>query len=56
MRGLDGRHALLLNVVVLDIAHYNRSIMDALPKHPGARDCKTSFVLEGAEATTAMPV
>ena len=56
MRGFDGRHGLLPNVVVQDMAHHNRSIMDALPKHPGARDCKTSFVLEGAVATTAMPV
>ena len=56
MRGFEGRHGLLLNVVVQHMAHHNRFIMDALPKHPGARDCKTSFVLERAEATTAMRV
>ena len=55
MRGFDGRHGLLLNVVVQYITHHNRSIMDTLPKHSGVRDCKIRFVLERAEATTAMP-
>lgn len=30
--------------------------MDTLRKHPSVEDCKTSFVLDHAKATTALPV
>ena len=46
----------LLRVVVADMAHYSRFIMDTLLKHPSVQDCKTSFVLDRVKATTALPV
>lgn len=46
----------LLRVVVQDMPHYSRFVMDTLLKHPSVQDCKTSFVLDRAKATTAIPV
>ena len=46
----------LLRVVVEDMAHYSRFIMDTLLKHPSVQDCKTSFVLDRVMNTTALPV
>ncbi|MBP7414550.1 MAG: Lrp/AsnC ligand binding domain-containing protein, partial [Giesbergeria sp.] len=46
----------LLRVVVQDMAHYSRFIMDTLLKHPSVQDCKTSFVLDRVKTTTAVPV
>ena len=46
----------LLRVVVQDMAHYSRFIMDTLLKHPSVEDCKTSFVLDRVKATTAVPL
>ena len=46
----------MLRVVVADMAHYSRFIMDTLLKHPSVEDCKTSFVLDRVKATTAVPV
>ena len=46
----------LLRVVVRDMAHYSRFVMDTLLKHPSVQDCKTSFVLDTVKSTTAMPV
>ena len=53
---LTGEMDYLLRVVVADMAHYSRFIMDTLLKHPSVEDCKTSFVLDRVKATTAMPV
>ena len=53
---LTGEMDYLLRVVVADMAHYSRFIMDTLLKHPSVEDCKTSFVLDSVKATTAMPV
>jgi Lrp/AsnC family transcriptional regulator, leucine-responsive regulatory protein len=53
---LTGEMDFLLRVVVQDMAHYSRFIMDTLLKHPSVQDCKTSFVLDSVKATTAMPV
>ena len=53
---LTGEMDYLLRVVVQDMAHYSRFIMDTLLKHPSVQDCKTSFVLDRVKATTAMPV
>lgn len=53
---LTGDMDFLLRVVVQDMAHYSRFIMDTLLKHPSVQDCKTSFVLDSVKATTAMPV
>ena len=52
---LTGEMDYLLRVVVQDMAHYSRFIMDTLLKHPSVQDCKTSFVLDRVKATTACP-
>lgn len=53
---LTGDMDYLLRVVVNDMAHYSRFIMETLLKHPSVEDCKTSFVLDRVKATTAVPV
>lgn len=46
----------LLRVVVEDLAHFSRFVMDSLLKHPGVIDMKSSFVLEPVKETTALPL
>jgi len=53
---LTGDMDFMLRVVVADMAHYSRFIMDTLLKHPSVQDCKTSFVLRHIKATTALPL
>ena len=53
---LTGEMDYLMRVLVQDMAHYSRFIMDTLLKHPSVQDCKTSFVLDRVKATTAVPV
>ena len=53
---LTGERDYMMGVVVADMAHYSRVIMDTLLKHPSVQDCKTSFVLDRVKATTALPV
>jgi Lrp/AsnC family leucine-responsive transcriptional regulator len=53
---LTGEMDYLLRVVVQDMAHYSRFIMDTLLKHPSVEDCKTSFVLDRVKNTTALPL
>ena len=53
---LTGEMDYLLRVVVQDMAHYSRFIMDTLLTHPSVQDCKTSFVLDRVKNTTAVPV
>ncbi|PAT41579.1 Lrp/AsnC family transcriptional regulator [Vandammella animalimorsus] len=53
---LTGEMDYLLRVVVRDMAHYSRFVMDTLLKHPSVQDCKTSFVLDRVKHTTALPV
>ncbi len=53
---LTGDMDYLLRVVVQDMAHYSRFIMETLLKHPSVEDCKTSFVLDRVKATTAVPL
>jgi Lrp/AsnC family transcriptional regulator, leucine-responsive regulatory protein len=53
---LTGEMDYLLRVVVQDMAHYSRFIMDTLLKHPSVQDCKTSFVLDRLKNTTAVSV
>ena len=48
---LTGEMDYLLRVLVEDMAHYSRFIMDNLLKHPRVQDCKTSFVLDRVKAT-----
>ena len=53
---LTGEMDYLLRVVVEDMAHYSRFIMDTLLKHLSVQDCKTSFVLNSVKTTTVLPV
>ncbi|MBA2962809.1 MULTISPECIES: Lrp/AsnC family transcriptional regulator [Ramlibacter] len=53
---LTGEMDFLLRVVVEDMAHYSRFILETVLKHPSVQDCKTSFVLDRVKATTAVPV
>ncbi|MEO6660109.1 MAG: Lrp/AsnC family transcriptional regulator [Burkholderiaceae bacterium] len=53
---LTGEMDYLLRVMVQDMAHYSRFIMDTLLKHPSVQECKTSFVLDHVKNTTAVPV
>ncbi len=53
---LTGEMDYLLRVVVEDMAHYSRFVMDTLLRHPSVEDCKTSFVLDRVKNTTALPV
>jgi Lrp/AsnC family leucine-responsive transcriptional regulator len=42
---LSGDMDFLLKVVVADMDHYTRFVMETLLKHPSVQDCKTSFVM-----------
>ena len=53
---LTGEMDFLLRVLVQDMGHYSRFIMDTLLKHPSVQDCKTSFVLDRVKSTTAVPL
>lgn len=53
---LTGEMDYFLRVVVQDMAHYSRFVMDTLLTHPSVQDCKTSFVLDRVKATTAIPI
>jgi Lrp/AsnC family transcriptional regulator, leucine-responsive regulatory protein len=53
---LTGEMDFMLRVVVQDMAHYSRFIMETLLEHPSVQDCKTSFVLDRLKATTALPL
>ena len=53
---LTGEMDFLLRVVVQDMAHYSRFVLETLLKHPSVEDCKTSFVLDRVKNTTAVPV
>jgi Lrp/AsnC family transcriptional regulator, leucine-responsive regulatory protein len=53
---LTGDMDYFLRVVVEDMAHYSRFVMETLLKHPSVQDCKTSFVLDRVKTTTALPV
>ena len=53
---LTGEMDYLLRVLVADMAHYSRFIMDTLLKHASVQDCKTSFVLDRVKSTTAVPL
>ena len=43
-------------VVVADMQHYSRFVLETLLKHPSVQDCRTSFVLDWVKRTTALPV
>jgi Lrp/AsnC family transcriptional regulator, leucine-responsive regulatory protein len=53
---LTGEMDYLLRVLVRDMPHYSRFIMDTLLRHPAVHDCKSSFMLKRMKGTTAVPV
>ena len=53
---LTGEVDYLLRVVVSDMQHYSRFIMETLLKHPSVSDCKTSFVMDRVKGTTSVPL
>ncbi len=53
---LTGEMDYLLRVLVRDMAHYSRFIMDHLLRHPAVQDCKSSFLLERLKGTQALPL
>jgi Lrp/AsnC family leucine-responsive transcriptional regulator len=46
----------LLMVVVEDLEHFNRFIMDTVLKQPAVLDVKSSFALERVKDSTALPI
>ena len=53
---LTGEMDYLLRVLVRDMAHYSRFVMDTLLRHPAVQDCKTSFLMRRLKGTTAVPL
>jgi Lrp/AsnC family leucine-responsive transcriptional regulator len=53
---LTGEMDFQLRVLVRDMAHYSRFMLETLLKHPSVTDCKTSFVMQRIKGTTAVPV
>ncbi len=53
---LTGDMDYLLRVLVRDMPHCSRFIMDSLLRHPSVQDCKTSFVMRRLKGTTAVPL
>lgn len=46
----------LLRVVVEDMAHFSRFVMNDLLRHPAVVDVKSSFALQTIKDTTALPL
>jgi len=53
---LTGEMDYLLRIVVADMDHYTRFVMDTLLKHPSVQDCKTSFVMRPVKAKVTLVV
>ncbi len=53
---LTGEMDYLLRVLVRDIEHCSRFIMDVLLRHPAVQDCKTSFVLRQFKGPAVLPL
>ena len=53
---LTGEMDYLLRVLVRDMEHFSRFLMDSLLRHPAVQDCKTSFMLRRLKGTTAVPL
>jgi len=47
---LTGEMDMLLKVMVTDMDHFSRFVLDTLLKHPSVQDCKTSFVMKPIKA------
>jgi len=53
---MTGEMDYLLRVLVTDLQHFSRFVMDKLLRHPGVLDVKSSFALEEVKRTTVLPV
>ncbi len=53
---LSGEMDFLLRVLVRDMPHYSRFVMDTLLRHAAVQDCKTSFLMRRLKGTTAVPL
>ena len=53
---LTGEMDFLLRVVVEDMAHYSRFVMDTLLRHPAVQDCKTSFLMRKLKGAAGVPL
>lgn len=53
---VSGETDFLLQVVVPDLAAYERFLMGTLLKLPGVRDIRSNFVLQTVKAQTALPL
>ena len=51
---LTGDMDFLLKVVVADMDHYTRFVMDTLLKHPSVQDCRSSFVMRPLKTGVSM--
>ncbi len=51
---LTGEMDCLLKVMVADMDHFSRFVMDSLLKHPSVQDCKTSFVMKAVKANVSL--
>jgi Lrp/AsnC family leucine-responsive transcriptional regulator len=51
---LTGEMDYLMRIVVADMDHDTRFVMDTLLKHPSVQDCKTSFVMRPVKATATL--
>jgi len=51
---LTGDMDFLLKVVVADMDHYTRFVMDTLLKHPSVQDCRSSFVMRPLKSGVSM--
>ena len=51
---LTGDMDYLLKVLVADMDHYTRFVMDSLLKHPSVQDCRTSFVMRPFKSNVSL--
>ncbi len=51
---LTGDMDYLLRVVVADMDHYTRFVMDTLLKHTSVQDCRTSFVMRAVKSKVTL--
>jgi Lrp/AsnC family leucine-responsive transcriptional regulator len=51
---LTGDMDYLLKVLVADMDHYTRFVMDTLLKHPSVQDCRTSFVMRPFKSNVSL--
>lgn len=53
---MTGEMDYLLKVMVTDLQHFSRFVMDKVLRHPGVLDVKSSFALEEIKRTTVLPI